>query len=307
MTRKIRSKFRRQLSISLFLCVCILIIAVVLFGGLMKNQSKPCDTRVDSGTSTVSQVESQETEGVFSIQSGIESRDPESSPKAQETVNSYIDKDRSDNWSTNENVETEVSYMIDVPYLTQQGIYPSGCEVVSATMVLRYWGLSISIQDYINHYLEIEPFYRKNGVLYGPDPNKVFAGDPLDEFSCGCYAPVIEKSLNEILAGKWKAIDTTGTQLDELAKGYITNDIPVIIWASIDMQPTKKGNVWITEDGETVQWITPEHCLVLVGFNQSEYFLNDPYENRGLVRFPKEVVEARFQELGQQSVVIIPE
>ena len=59
-------------------------------------------------------------------------------------------------------------------------------------------------------------------------------------------------------------------------------------------------------DGSTFQWISPEHCLVLVGYDDQFFYLNDPYQNRGVVAYPRETVSARYEELGQQAVVIVP-
>lgn len=312
MKDKIRKLLGRRLSITLLLSFGALLFGVLLFWGLMKHQSVLCEAPLSSDISSSDSVESSWGNKALSSRtdSSLDSElSPKEEPELMDRQSDRGDANKSDSQHDipgNLNVNNKDSHMIDVPYLTQQGICPSGCEVVSATMMLRYYGYSITIHNFIDEYLDMETFYRSDGVLYGPDPKKAFAGDPLDEFSCGCYAPVIEKSLNRILSSDLTAVDTTGTTLEELEKLYIDNDIPVAIWASVNMQPTREGNVWITEEGDVIQWITPEHCLVLVGYDESEYYFNDPYENKGLVSYDKELVEARFQELGKQSVVIIP-
>ena len=39
----------------------------------------------------------------------------------------------------------------------------------------------------------MDAMYRKDGVLYGPDPYEQFVGDPRSQYALGCFAPVIEK------------------------------------------------------------------------------------------------------------------
>ena len=192
----------------------------------------------------------------------------------------------------------------DVPYISQEEKFPSGCEMVSSAMVLQYYGYSVTAEELIDVYLDKEDFYWEDDILYGADPYKAFAGDPRDSWSCGCYAPVVEKTLNRVLSGKQKAVDTTGTSLKDLEKHIDTQD-PGLVWASINMEPTCPGNEWIAVDsGRTVRWISPEHCMVLVGYDEDKYYFNDPYESNGLVSYSKSLVEKRFQELGYQSVVI---
>lgn len=202
--------------------------------------------------------------------------------------------------------EQSRAHMIDVPYLSQEYGYPSGCEVVSATMLLQYYGYPITVDQFIDDYLEKQDFYRKDGVLYGADPNRAFAGDPWDKWSCGCYAPVIKRSFDRILWSGHKAVNTTGTPLEDL-KEYIDRDIPVLFWASIDMQPTGKGDRWTSVlDGTLIQWISQEHCMVLVGYDEENYYFNDPYQSKGLVGYEKSLVQKRFLDLCEQSVVILP-
>lgn len=193
--------------------------------------------------------------------------------------------------------------LLDVPYLSQGDEYPTGCEMVSATMLLQYYHYNISIEEYLD-YLDVADFYWKNDILYGPDPRKQYAGDPTNPYSCGCYAPVIADSMNRILRKDQRAVVLGNMSLEDLLN-FIDLGDPVLIWASMEMIPTRIGDQWTVPDtGETITWMTPEHCLVLVGYNEEYYFFNDPSENKGLVCYPKDLAEQRYQELGQQAVVI---
>ena len=141
--------------------------------------------------------------------------------------------------------------------------------------------------------------------VYSGDPNESFIGAPYSIHGYGCYAPVITTPLNRALENGQTATNTTGTDLPDLITKYIQKNIPVLIWASIDMKETHLTAAWVnTESGDTVYWPSGEHCLVLVGYDKENYYFNDPYQNKGIVHFQKEIVEERFRELNKQSVVI---
>ena len=88
-----------------------------------------------------------------------------------------------------------------------------------------------------------------------------------------------------------------------LCSEYIDKNRPVLIWATMGMKQSKNGRSWKFENGETFTWIASEHCLVLVGYNDEYYFLNDP-QSGSTVAYQKDVVEKRFKELGFQAVYI---
>lgn len=68
---------------------------------------------------------------------------------------------------------------INVPYISQKGRYPTGCESVSTVMLLQLLGYEISVDEFIENYLDCHGFEMRDGQLYGPDPNEHFCGSPL--------------------------------------------------------------------------------------------------------------------------------
>ena len=44
--------------------------------------------------------------------------------------------------------------LIKVPYLSQSPRYPTGCESVSSVMLLQHLGYEITVDEWIEHYLE---------------------------------------------------------------------------------------------------------------------------------------------------------
>lgn len=192
---------------------------------------------------------------------------------------------------------------IDVPYIDQSIKYPTGCESVSAVMLLLYLGYSITVDEFIERYLERRGFDEADGELYGPNPNEYFCGSPYDEDSFGCYAPVIGNALAKVIGDSYEIINETGTPIDELLKNYIDRGMPVIFWACINMQEPVTGPCWKLHGcGEEFTWISNEHCMLLVGYDEEGYYFNDPYENNGVIRYPKELVEDRHKAQHSQAV-----
>lgn len=203
--------------------------------------------------------------------------------------------------------------LIKVPYIDQTADWPTGCESVSAVMLLQYLGVPVSVEEFVEKYLEKEPLYEKDGVLYGPDPWKVFAGEPKDDKSMGCYAPVIVKALDKVFSAErgdngeklWEPVNLTAVPMEELLRNYIDCDMPVIFWASIDLKETIEGPDWrIKETGEIFSWRSNEHCMLLVGYDEERYYFNDPWHNHGTIGYDRKLVEKRHKEQYEMAVSV---
>nr|WP_288555999.1 C39 family peptidase [uncultured Mediterraneibacter sp.] len=195
--------------------------------------------------------------------------------------------------------------LISVPYIDQSVKYPTGCESVSTVMLLQFLGVSITVDEFIENDLEKEAFETRNGELFGPDPRECFVGSPYDEESFGCYAPVIKESLEHVLGEEYRVLNKTGTDTKELIRDYIDRGMPVIYWACINMREPIVGPEWkLKKTGETFTWISNEHCMLLVGYDEENYYFNDPYENHGVIGYPKAVVEKRHAAQHMQAVVV---
>lgn len=211
--------------------------------------------------------------------------------------------------------------LIEVPYFDQSKKYPTGCESVTAVMLLHFLGFPISIDSFIADYLDKQDMQEVNGQLYGPDPWKCFAGSPYDEDSFGCYAPVIKSALEKILPPEtYQVVDETGAELEDIVARYIDNDMPVALWACINMREPITGPVWkllnpdktsfgadhVQDHGrgkcDEFIWISNEHCMLLVGYDEENYYFNDPYDNNGVIGYKKEVVKNRYKAQHSQAV-----
>ena len=201
------------------------------------------------------------------------------------------------------------NHQINFQGLSQAEI-PTGCESVSTVAILNHLGIEITPEHFIEEYLPKQKFYRSNGKLYGPNPNEYFAGDPFLRSSLGCFPNVIIKALCAMQDSGYAGTQTmqyfnlTGTPLSTLAENYISNDTPVLIWVTIDMKESKEGMHYLLEDGTPYTWRSNEHCVVLCGYDEENYYIMDPLADGETVGYPRELVEMRYKEMKQSAVVI---
>lgn len=197
--------------------------------------------------------------------------------------------------------------LIQVPYIDQTEKYPTGCESISAVMLLRYLGYDITPETFINRYLTKRDFTFRQGRLYGPHPDDAFIGSPYnnDKGSYGCYAPCIAAALRRAVGARFQVQAERGRTVSWLLEQFIDRDMPVVFWATLNMEPSSPGIVWRLDDREgEFQWINHQHCLLLVGYDREKYYFNDPWLNHGCIGYDRPLVEQRYREMGQQAVVL---
>ena len=72
----------------------------------------------------------------------------------------------------------------------------------------------------------------------------------------------------------------------------------------VKITPFTKEQVDFLEDsGQLFTWLYPLHCLLLTGEDKDCYYFNDPLEGKN-VAYPKEQVEAAYEGIGMQAVVL---
>lgn len=212
------------------------------------------------------------------------------------------------NKNGNGNTDTN-SFIITINGLSQANI-PTGCESVSTVMVLNYFGIEITTEEFIENFLTCKPFYREGGLLYGPDPHKAFPGNPFEKASLGCFPQVIIKALEAMKEQKYRGmkeltfVDESGTDLERLEREFLKKGIPVLLWVTMDMNPSYGGMQYYLEDGSLYTWQAGEHCMVLCGYDAESYYLMDPLAEGEMVCYSRELVEERYEEMGKYAVVI---
>lgn len=200
--------------------------------------------------------------------------------------------------------------VLDVPFISQLEDWPTGCESVCAVMALQYAGIDVTVDDFIDNYLPMgsAPYENEEGVLVGCDPRKAFPGDPRSQDGWGCYAPVIQTSLERLLEAQGEdslsVLDLSGEDLDVLCEKYVDRGIPVLVWATIGMEePWTANTFYLEETGEEFQWVYPMHCLLLIGWDEEGYYFNDPMEGKKKF-YLREDVQRAYKGLGKQALAI---
>ena len=169
-------------------------------------------------------------------------------------------------------VEGEV---LSVPLLSQQQLgMPTGCELVSAGMLLEYYGCDLTLYQWMDNCVEFSTPWLQDGRMVNLSPWEAFIGSPWESSGYGCFAPVIRDALALALP------DT------------------------ICMEETSEGPSWLTPEGETFTRTNNEHCIVLVGSDSDNYIFNDPYQAGGQVSYPRQLAESRYEEMGRQAVAV---
>lgn len=231
---------------------------------------------------------------------------------------------------SNNGVTVEKSYFIEnVPFLDQYKLgYPTGCEAVSATMVANYYGYDVTAEEVINNtptdergiwteqeIKEVESSDEENEelvgeneeiieeVIYASNPFEVFVGHPSKNYeqgSYGCYAKPIIKSLETLGIN---CIDISGCTQDELLQ-YIREGKPLVVWGTYNGRDIIFEEEWIYPDKSgSYEKLTGEHCMVLIGYDDENVYLNDPIAGENVTQ-TKEQFFKNWDILYRQAITI---
>lgn len=210
------------------------------------------------------------------------------------------------------------SYMIEgVPTIQQSGL-SAGCETYACTMLLQWLGYDIDEYRFADNYLICSSTSWDGDTHYGPDMYSAMAGTAYAGF--GIYAPAMAKSMNKFFAdvgSQQKAYPLDGVSLEDLCREYIDNNIPVMVWATTWMWEPGTGDnplhrwyvdyvdpeIGRAKVGDEVYWKEHEHCLVLIGYDEDEYYFADSYKG-AVSHFDKELSQHRYEQIGTMAIVV---
>ena len=206
--------------------------------------------------------------------------------------------------------KTEIikSKLIKIPPVCQFPDYPAGCESVAAVMNLNYLGFDITTNRFIDGFLPIGVApYKIDDTWYSSDPNESFLGDPASEKGWGIWAKGLKTALQRYLDTQSKNATVSYTYdetLRSLCDKYISKDIPVLVWVTAYMkEPYENISPIIIGKNKTFTWISPNHCMLLVGFDQTGYYFNDPITGK-CEKYSREASDVAFKGNGSQAVII---
>ena len=186
---------------------------------------------------------------------------------------------------------------------------PTGCEVTSLATCLNYYNFNITKNTLADQYLPIGYFEFINNEKYGPDPENEFAGNPNIKESYGCYSNCIATAANNYfkdINSPFKASALNGKELEELYM-YLNQGKPVIIWTTMYLAESYVNDTWKTYDGNNVEWLANEHCVVLAGYDKEKntVYIADPLnENEQLTECNEALFKKRYNEINKHAVII---
>lgn len=196
--------------------------------------------------------------------------------------------------------EAPKEVLLDVPLLNQMD-YPilyNGCEVTSLTMILQYNNVDVSKND-VAAWLPSVPIIYENGLR--GNPNDAFVGD-ITGYNSGFsvyHGPIAVLAANFVSSDRIK--DITGSPfeavIDALNQGY-----PVWTITSTSYAPVDDMEVWQTPTGE-VSISYNEHSVVVVGYDDTFFYVNDPYGQKNQP-VEKSAFIASWEQFGNQAIYI---
>lgn len=195
----------------------------------------------------------------------------------------------------------------NVPHYTQFNQYLTACESLAAVSVLRYYGIDMTPERFVDGFLPIAdyPDTGEDGELHGESPWDYFIGDPMQANGFGCYSGALVRGINKLRDGL--AVKLRYQSLDKLCTDYIDKGQPVIIWATMYMARPQDSIKWYLPNGRLFKFKAPEHALVLVGYDDKYYYFSDSLQYESVVAYGKEMTDNAYRGMLLQAVVIDPE
>ena len=184
------------------------------------------------------------------------------------------------------------------PTFNQFPNYPTGCESVALYLLLRYYGVNAKVEEIVSSLKKGPLPYENNGQKLGGNPEVEFIGDPKTKYSYGVYNKPIVEVANQYKNG---VISKIGLDFSEVLK-LVQEKHPVMVWTTINLSKPFISTTWVDyETGDTIQWISGEHAVVIFGVTDGQVVVSDPYT--GTVRnFDQKTFESRYNYLGKRAI-----
>lgn len=194
--------------------------------------------------------------------------------------------------------------LIDVPPQSQFPQLPTGCEVTSLSMLFTAIGHPVD-KMILARKEPTDPTKRVSGpkgsIVYWGNPNVGFVGDVYSQFNgYGIFHGPIVTLINEILPGR--AEDLTGLPFTDILS-VVAHGTPVMVWTTATFKPTSMWETWNSKEG-IVRATMEEHAVLLVGYDQTQLFVNDPLNGTKAVPVNRQQFIAAWEQLGKQAVTI---
>lgn len=150
------------------------------------------------------------------------------------------------------------------PLINQYPNYPTGCESVALTMLLRYHGVNVMPASIISNLKKDSLPYYENGVRYGGNPELGFIGNPYSSASYGVYENPIAEVANMYKSG----IQVRNNFAFQEVLNLVRSNHPVMVWTSMGLSVPYISDSWTYKPTmETIYWKAGEHAVVIVSYS----------------------------------------
>ena len=261
----------------------------------LKQQATDAQEKIDSfSQDSLDLLSSSEYQSYYQEYTSLKEQLDQYTQELQSLQEEYQDRDRE-----YQKLYDETSYWIDdVITYHQYPNYPNGCESVALYILLQYYDVDVTVEEIVEALPKGSSPHRVNGVLYAGNPLREFVGDPRLYTGYGVYDLPIEDVANQFKEG---IINFTGASLDEVLE-TVSNDHPVQVWVSINLEDTDVCMSWIDEDtGEKVDWICDLHSLVVVGYDYQTIIVSDPYTGE-IEEYDRDQFEKMYELFGRRAL-----
>ncbi|KAF0821623.1 SH3 domain-containing protein [Cytobacillus firmus] len=190
---------------------------------------------------------------------------------------------------------------ISVPLIAQRPELPSGCEVTSLAMALKFYGVNVSKTTLAKKmpYDSTKLVRNADGSIktWG-DPDVGFVGTPFGNGHTINPGP-LKKLLDQYRPG---GVNLTGKDFSEIEKA-VSEGNPVLAWFTISHEMPNK-RTWKTPAGKTISAPTPLHCIVVTGVDADYVYFNDSEAVKKDVKMPKEKFIKIYNAMGKRALAV---
>ncbi|MCP8969444.1 C39 family peptidase [Ectobacillus ponti] len=189
-----------------------------------------------------------------------------------------------------------------VPLLQQMPELPRGCEVTSLAMLLGHAGVPADKMTLARQIAKV-PF--REGALRG-NPNAGFVGNmyTFEESGYGVYHQPIAALAEKYLPGR--VVDLSGKSFAEVLQSLDQGTPVWIVTNSTFAQLDESAfSTWQTSGGP-VKITYREHSVVIVGYDATHIYVNDPLNGSAAVPKNRAAFEQAWLQMGSQAITYSP-
>lgn len=198
----------------------------------------------------------------------------------------------------NNSVSVNKNNSYNFPLINQYPNYPTGCESVALTMLLRYYGVSVTPDMVIAKLRKGSVPYWENGKKYGGNPEVEFLGNPYSYASYGVY----EKPMADVANSFKGGVNAKSNFSFSEVIGLVQSGKPVMVWTSMGLSVPYISDSWIYKStGETINWKANEHAVVMVDATDSTVVIADPIGGK-LKSYSRSLFEQRYNYYGKKAL-----